>query len=255
MRLEELVNRYYSHLSVTDKEIWDYIKQHKAECSSLPIEELALRCHVSRTTILRFAQRISLRGYSELKTYLRLELSAGFAPRTNITKAAKAYGELIKQIRDRDCTGIFNLLDGANRLFVYGSGIVQSTVAKEVKRSFMNLGKVVYDIGANNESGMIGEMITSKDCMMIISLSGESEHVRNFVKTMKMKQVPVISVTLMEENTLARMSDESLFIDTVVADSQFYEAYRSLAGFFILMDLLSIKYLDYQEEKKRGSGR
>lgn len=246
MKLEELVNKHYSHLSENDRLIWDYIKNHRSECQSLPIEELAVRCHVSRTTVLRFAQRISLNGYSELKTYLRLEQSRQPEPQKNILRAARAYAELIKNFRDKDCTGIFSMLDKAERLFVYGTGIVQSTVAKEVKRSFMNLGKVVYDIGANNESGVIAEMVTSRDCILIISLSGESLHVTNFVKLMKMRQVPVISITLLKENTLAHMSDESLFIDTVAADSQFHVEYKSMAGFFILIDLLSIKYLDYE---------
>ena len=70
MRIEELINDHYQELSENDLIIWQYIEQHKEECRNLAINELAQRCHVSKTTILRFAQKLSLKGYSELKAYL-----------------------------------------------------------------------------------------------------------------------------------------------------------------------------------------
>ena len=69
MKLAELVNQHYKELSSNDLYIWDYIQAHRKECQNLSIVELAQRCHVSKTTILRFAQKLSLKGYSELKVY------------------------------------------------------------------------------------------------------------------------------------------------------------------------------------------
>ena len=73
MRLEELVNKHYDKLNHSDLYIWKYIFNHKKDCCNLTIDELANRCNVSRTTILRFAQKLSLKGYSELKIYLKWE--------------------------------------------------------------------------------------------------------------------------------------------------------------------------------------
>ena len=73
MKLAELVNQHYKELSSNDLYIWDYIQAHGKECQNLSIVELAQRCHVSKTTILRFAQKLSLKGYSELKVYLSWE--------------------------------------------------------------------------------------------------------------------------------------------------------------------------------------
>ena len=38
------------------------------------IETLAELCNVSRSTVMRFAQKIGMSGYSELKACLRLEM-------------------------------------------------------------------------------------------------------------------------------------------------------------------------------------
>ena len=57
MKLEELINQHYDHLNENDFYIWNYISKHKKECEKLAIDQLAYKCNVSRTTILRFAQK------------------------------------------------------------------------------------------------------------------------------------------------------------------------------------------------------
>ena len=66
MKIDDLVNLHYDKLNQSDLHIWKYINAHRKESSNLTIDELASRCNVSRTTILRFAQKLSLKGYSEL---------------------------------------------------------------------------------------------------------------------------------------------------------------------------------------------
>ena len=72
MRIEELVNTHYDKLTENDIHIWQYIATHRKECEDLSIDELASRCYVSRTTVMRFAKRIGLHGYAELKLYLKM---------------------------------------------------------------------------------------------------------------------------------------------------------------------------------------
>ena len=69
MRLETLIYDNYKSLNENDKHIWNYILSNKKLCESMSIQELACSCNVSHTTILRFAQKLGLNGYSELKFY------------------------------------------------------------------------------------------------------------------------------------------------------------------------------------------
>ena len=73
MKLETLVYDNYKSLNENDKYIWKYILNNKKECENMSIQDLAANCNVSHTTILRFAQKLGLNGYSELKFYLKLE--------------------------------------------------------------------------------------------------------------------------------------------------------------------------------------
>ena len=73
MKLEALVYDNYKSLNENDKYIWKYILNNKKECENMSIQDLAANCNVSHTTILRFAQKLGLNGYSELKFCLKLE--------------------------------------------------------------------------------------------------------------------------------------------------------------------------------------
>lgn len=73
MRLEELVNKNYQSLNENDLYIWNYIIRHRKECERLSIDDLASKCNVSRSTILRFSKRLGLKGYAELKVFLRID--------------------------------------------------------------------------------------------------------------------------------------------------------------------------------------
>ena len=73
MQLNELVNLHFDDLNESDLYIWNYIIHHRKECERLSIDELALRCSVSRSTILRFSKRLGLKGYAEFKVFLRID--------------------------------------------------------------------------------------------------------------------------------------------------------------------------------------
>lgn len=52
MKLDDLVNKYYSDLNLNDLYIWRYILGHKKTCENMSISELAEHCNVSKTSIL-----------------------------------------------------------------------------------------------------------------------------------------------------------------------------------------------------------
>lgn len=119
MKLAELVNQHYKELSSNDLYIWDYIQAHGKECQNLSIVELAQRCHVSKTTILRFAQKLSLKGYSELKVYLSWENRPSgdmVIDEHLIEHVCDTSKYAIDELRERDFTDICEMLYHSGRI-------------------------------------------------------------------------------------------------------------------------------------------
>ena len=143
MRIEELINAHYDELNENDIHIWQYIMTHRKECENLSIEELASQCFVSRTTVMRFAQKIGLRGYAELKLYLKMDRQADKEKQTGFDLFYNKYNQFMLSLKEKNMKNAIEMISGANNLYVYGTGIVQNSVASEMKREFLEVGKLI----------------------------------------------------------------------------------------------------------------
>ena len=251
VKLEELINSHYEKLNETDLLIWNYISSHRKECEKLTINQLAERCCVSRTSIMRFVGKLSISGYSELKVYLRLDNAHPSPPAQTIDQVCGVYQDLIQSMREADFTDIFQMIDQARHLYVYGAGMLQSAVQKELKRVFMTANKIFFDINGPNESQKMAGIIGEDDLVVIVSVSGESKVVLDFAKTLKIRNIPILSITKQNENTLARMSRHNLYVTTRTFNLLYGGIdYETVTSFFLLIELLFLKYVEYQETRK-----
>lgn len=252
MRLDELVNKYYKQLNENDLYIWNYISKHRKECETLAIDQLAYKCNVSRTTILRFAQKLSLKGYGELKVYLKLDNEKSKENINNVQIVCDTYNEAIKNIREKDCTEIFKVIDKAKTLYLYGIGMVQSSIKKEIKRTFLSAGKIFYDLSGYAEASAIADLATDEDLFIIVSMSGENQFLLDFAKNLKIRNVSIISITKLKDNSLAKLSDYSLYAYTALIPKISNNIdFESLTCYFILVEILFLKYMEYETQKKK----
>ena len=112
----------------------------------MSIDQLAFRCNVSRTTVLRFAQKLSLKGYSELKLLLKMDNQKVMESNQDIDAICGSYQSVAQSIKDLDCSLLFEKIDASKRVFVYGIGMIQSSIKKELRRLFMHAGVMIYDV-------------------------------------------------------------------------------------------------------------
>lgn len=251
MAIADLVKQNYKKLNESDLYIWNYIDTHRKECCHCTIEELAKNCNVSRTTILRFAKKLTMEGFSELKIHLKMEEEQAVKPKQDIVKlVCDDYRKRIDEMEKNDYSSICKLLYEAKQIFVYGSGAVQSFVAKEFQRAFLSARLCIYHIEGNRgEQDLIADIVQEGDLAVIVSLSGESNHVVEFAKELKLKGIPMISMTKMKNNTLAKLSNESLYVNTSTVGTAYIENYETTTLFFMTVEMLLIKYLLYLEKR------
>ncbi|MDR0885773.1 MAG: MurR/RpiR family transcriptional regulator [Clostridiales Family XIII bacterium] len=247
MKIAELVNKNYDKFSANDNRILKFIESHRTEAAEMSIEELASKCFVSRTTVLRFAKKLSFSGFSELKVHLKMELGDSYTAETGIANVAKVYSDIINSNFDKNYDDFFEIFDKAQNYYVYGSGLVQSMVAREIDRVFSStLDKHFYVIDSNREAEYAEQLITADDVCLIVSITGESNHVLDFSKKLYLKGVPTLSITALQSNSLAHLANENLYISThYIANHVGQCGYESTTGFFLLVELFFMKFLDY----------
>ena len=76
---------------------------------------------------------------------------------------------------------------------------------------------------------------------------------KSFAKQLLIRDIPFISITQLKTNNLARLSNESIYINTKTVNIGNNISYNSTNLFFIFVELFFLKYMNYKnaiEEEK-----
>ena len=241
MSIEALVNQNYERFSESDRAVWGYLSGHRSECAGMAIGKMAEKCCVSRSAVMRFAQKLGFNGYAELKLFLKME------------HICTLYQKVMNSMCEKNCDPLFAAFDDASQHYIFGEGMVQASVKKEFKRIFMSAGHMIYDVPSGQEMYNLVPMVGSSDFCILISVSGQNKKMVEIAKKLRICGATLMSVTKNRENTLAHLCDYCLYVD----ESNFFETpihwqYESTTSYFILIDILFLKYLDYRQRKESG---
>ena len=191
MQLDEIINKHKSDLNATDMVIWKYIVTHRTNVRHISIHELARDCAVSSTTIVRFAQKLGLDGFGELKAILKMEEPTGEVYHDDVLKdLGDFYIKTGKKLMARNFDAASKLIHEANRVYAYASGYVQSNVVQELKRLFFYDNVLIFEIRGREEFNAVMQSVTKDDLFIFVSFSGESPNVTDFAQQLQLRDVP-----------------------------------------------------------------
>ena len=249
MRLEDLIEQNYHKLSENELYIWEYIRQHPAECRSISIDQLAAACNISHTTILRFARKLGLKGFSELKVVLKWqEPSDGSVfPRDTIERTVQDYRQTLEYISTVELSDLFSLIDRAGKTYVYGSGSVQQLAASDLKQKFFNANKLLHVIEGEEEMRRMIGRINEGDLVFFISLSGDNVFVNQAAEQVKQRGGIVVSVCRIQSNRLIYLSDINIPFFTHHVELSSTVEYWPSNLLFQVNEFLILRYLQYRD--------
>ena len=255
MRLEELVNAHKDLLNPTDMLIWKYIFNNRKSVAQMSVHEMANSCAVSGATIVRFAKKLGLRGFGELKAVISFEKLQTADYKGDIIKDVREFhNKTFDYLTNLDYGNSVRLICNARNIFAFSSGYVQSNVLQEMKRLFLGNKILIFEIINMGELETIMDSLTKDDLFIFISLSGESPVVVEFARRLKMKGVPTISITRLSANTLASLSTVNLYIlpaSFIVVNDKSNTQFINLMPFFLLVEFLYLNCRLYLEEHEK----
>lgn len=251
MKLEELINKNYNRLNETDLHILKYILNNIKTCYDLGINSLADRCNVSRSSILRLAQKLDFSGYSEFRVFLKWRDQDKQIDDKSVNEIFnKDLQETKKYVNTKDFSDICQLIYNAERVFVFGTGTAQHNCAMELQRMFLAIHKYLNVIHSQLEFELAVKDLTSKDVVIIFSLSGDTPTIFSVVQNLVTKGVPFLSITNLVNNRLARMTPYNLYANSTNIPIRNEINLSSFATFFIIGEAIFSHYVDFFQTVK-----
>lgn len=250
-RLEQLVEEKYSDLNENDLYIWQYIYHHRKECQKLSIQQLAVNCNVSHTSIIRFAKKLGLEGFSELKIYIKWSLDHfEHYDQHIVLQTTNELEKTIQSFGNYNLEPILEAIYHSEKIFIYGTGDVQTNCAREIRRQFLSVKKLVHVINGMSELEVVLRNISKNDIFILLSYSGDNMEIVMLSKALKQMKVTTLAIAQDNKNLLSRYSTHFIgFQSTNFATGISDLGYTTVTQYFIISSLLTVNYIDFINNK------
>ncbi len=218
-RLSLQIKLLYDKMGKAEKRIADWIFENPGKIISLSIVELAEQCECGEATIVRFAKRLKLNGFQELKFSLASE-NGGSPASTHITESDSAF-----EIYQKVCNDIYlslektkssltdYLLDeaaqkicNADKIVIFGLGN-SSAIAIDASHKFMRAGLNAISYTDNHMQVIAASHLKENDVAIGISHSGSSKDVVEALKIAKEHNATTIAITNSGKSPILKQSD------------------------------------------------
>ncbi|MCF1617469.1 MurR/RpiR family transcriptional regulator [Tetragenococcus koreensis] len=247
MNIETLINEHYDHLNENDQHIAKYIINHEEECKYLSIIQLAEVTLTSKSSILRFTQKLGFSGYSEFKYALKQQKLQQQEQQSFVAMQQEDLLQTAKIFSQQNVTPVLEAFDRADSIYCYGTGWGQRDVLKNFMRSVIPLQRFPIHLQSQKELSIVLDgSITEKDLMIVLSLSGENKPREDILNRMRLKNIPILSITNMSRNRLASKATYNLYYQSTEIGEDTHEIF-SMMPLFQVMDLFYRAYVDYKQ--------
>lgn len=252
MKVNDLIKENYDTLDKNDIKLYSYIMQEKTDFIEKNLKEFSKKSKFNESSIVNFAKKIGLDGYSELKYLIKWEREKIVDFDEN--EIDYTYNDIslsMNMIKGLNLDGLFESLYNTNKIYLIYTGYIQKNLAEELKRNLLNIGIIAYTLDIKNDLDLLNKNIKRYDILIAISFSGENTILLDFIKKIR-KKIILVSITKLSNNKLSQISDYNLsFVSHEVYRYEENTSIRPVSQYYVIVDFLVLKYLNYKSKYKK----
>ena len=243
-------------LSSKELEMMQYVHDHSDEVASMSIQTFAKEINYSTSTVIRFCRKLGFSGFPEFKFFLRnlnLQKELNDTP-TNVSVASikntiKADLESTASLLGSDdLFQIARLLSGNRPIYLYSpAGLTDIAVSYLESMLFISGCQKVYKTTAAKALRHFIQTAEKEDIFIFISNSGRFESTLNLAKEARLHGLTVISISSIENNDLAELSNYNLRFFSKKRENNGVDLTSRLCSFFVLSS-----FIEYFSLYKKG---
>lgn len=251
MKFEDLIKENYTSFTEGDIAIAKYLLNNTEIIPKMSINQLAKNSLTSKSSVLRFAQKLGFSGFTEMKNFLKW---GNFFSENSITHSElgdllnESIYKTIENFKSLNLDNIHQAIDESEHIYLIGTGLSQQGMAAQMQRIFLGLGKEmqVLPIGLQTTLYQIMiERMNEHDLLIVFSGSGNNPILKEELSTPILKNVKILGITSNSNNWLANHSTFSIpaYVDM---DNQISNLLSISSPFNVIIELLAYSYIKYK---------
>ena len=258
------IKRLYCNLTSAERKVATYIIESPQEVTGLTVHQLAEKCEVASSAVIRFCKSIQLQGFAELKIELARELGSNREEKKSAVPSVehesgtegvvrKVFGAGMQTLQDTldmldfsKVKQMSEVLVRARHIFLFGIG-TSSTVVTDAQYRLSQLGLWATACTDILLIGVTAANLEEGDVVLAISHSGRTKAVVDAVRMAKKRGATVIAITSFKDSILYKESDLAA---TVFADEVTYpvEAVSARVAHICLVDSLAMLLATHNDD-------
>lgn len=257
MQLTELINQHYYCFSETEKGIWHYIQQNPQKIVDMSILDFAQQSLSSKSSVIRFCQKIGFTGYSEMRNFIKWDLD--YLDKSDLdysfaTQVKQDTESLLNHLHEQDWEPIYKAVDCARHIFIVTTGVTQQNQALEFQRLLMLTGKnsgILFASKHSAEFQRISESLGQEDLVIVLSLSGDNNDLEEVIQKIKTQNAQLLSITNYSSNWLSKNCDYNLYARSSKSPEPRDWWLKTTSTFFVLIETFVFGLNDYLRKQLR----
>lgn len=253
-KLKLNLNVPLSSLTNKELEILQYIHDNENRIINMSIQEFAKEINYSTSTVLRFCRKIGFSGYPELKFFLRAKDNESSTNSTNysvqsIKKSIITDVEGTTSLMNTDdLLQIAKILSSNTSIYIHSpGGLTDISVNYLVSMLFISGCHNIYKSSAAKMTRHYIQTLDKGNVFIFISSSGSFESTLNLAKEAKMHGMIVISISSIENNDLAEISNYNLRFFSKQTENEGADSTSRFCTFFVLS-----AFIEFFNQYKKG---
>lgn len=241
------IKMQYAALSKAQKRIANYILNHREAVIHYSITTMAQKTGTVPSTVTRFCQALSYKGFSELKVYMEKNLAAPQAVDTLIQKndglqmvlqklansSQNAIADSMRTLDPRTLSAVVDAVLGAEHVVLFGQsgGYISAMYAQQLLLRINILSQAIND---KVDANLAASTLKRGDVAIGIAYSGEVRSVIEALNTAKHNHAATVVITANTNSTMAKMADFKLFYSYNIPDDLQYLHLASICEIMVI---------------------
>lgn len=219
------IENVFPKLTQSEQKVAKYVLAAPDDVVFMSVQEMAVQCHSSSASVVRFCRTIGLKGFPELKVALSADLAqeqkSGYYDLNRnenttdlvdkiLSNAVQSLKDTVGQLDVTTIEEVARQLYQAPAIYAFGVG-ASALVAEDISQKWLRMGKNAYAFRDLHVLTMAMSTAPKGSVFIGVSYSATTKEVLQLTKFAKRNELTTVSFTGFGRSELSDMSDFNLF--------------------------------------------